>query len=131
MRIELDDEPQAGLVTLAQTTLRCVLGGVLLHHGLETLQNQVPFAAELERLALPEPALLTKLVLALEWLAGALLLFGRYTRTAAFLGALDVLLLAALRFAQGELGQAPAMIESIAMLLAACGFFMVVGSGPF
>jgi uncharacterized membrane protein YphA (DoxX/SURF4 family) len=131
MRIELDDEPQAGVVTLAQTTLRCVLGGVLLHHGLEKLQNQASYAAQLERLGLPEPATLTKLLLALELLAGACLLLGRYTRVAAFLGALDVVLLAGTRFVLGDLWQTPATIESIAMLLAASCLFMVVGSGPF
>ena len=131
MRIELDDEPQAALVTLAQTALRCVLGGVILHHGLEKLQNQAMFSAQLERLGLPEPATLTKLVLALELLAGACLLLGRYTRLAAFLGALDVLLFAGARFVLGEWWQAPATIESTAMLLAASCLFMAVGSGPF
>jgi len=130
MRIELD-EPQPGLVTLAQTTLRCVLGGVILHHGLEKLQNQAVFAAQLERIELPEAVLLTKLVFGLELLAGACLLVGRYTRAAAFLGALDVILLAGLHFVLGELWQTPATIESLAMLLAASCLFMVVGSGPF
>jgi uncharacterized membrane protein YphA (DoxX/SURF4 family) len=133
MRIELEDEPQAALVTLAQTTLRCVLGGVLLHRGLETLQNQAAYTAQLEGLAiaLPEPATLTKVVFVLELLAGACLLLGRYTRAAAFVGALDVMLLAAQHVALGDLLQTPAMIESTAMLMAACGLFMVVGSGPF
>lgn len=131
MRIELEDEPQAGLVTLTQTTLRCVLGGVILHHGLEKLQNQAGYAAELERLGLPEPATLAKLVLALELLAGACLLLGRYTRGAAGLGAFDVLLFAGTRLVLGELWQTPATIESIAMLLSASCLFMAVGSGPF
>lgn len=131
MRIELEDEPQAALVTLAQTTLRCVLGGILLHHGLETLQNQALYSAQLERFGVPEAAAITKVVLVVEWLAGACLLLGRYTRVAAFFGAVDVTLLAAHRAASGELWQTPAMIESTAMLLAACCLFMVVGSGPF
>jgi uncharacterized membrane protein YphA (DoxX/SURF4 family) len=117
-------------VTLAQTTLRCVLGGVLLHHGLEKLQNQAVYSAQLERFGVPEPATFTKAVLVVELLAGACLLFGRYTRVAAFVAALDVTLLAAQRVISGELWQ-PAMIESTAMLLAACCLFMVVGSGPF
>lgn len=131
MRIELDDEPQAGLVTLAQTALRCVLGGVILHHGLETLQNQAAYAARLEHIGLPEPVVLTKVVFGLELLAGACLLLGRYTRVAAFLAALDVIALAGLQLLLGELWHTPATIESIAMLLAASCLFMVVGSGPF
>lgn len=130
MRIELEDEPQAALVTLAQTTLRCVLGGVLLHHGLEKLQNQAVYSAQLERVGVPEAATLTKVVLVVELLAGACLLLGRYTRAAAFIGALDVTLLAAQHALVGELWQ-PAIIESTAMLLAACCLFMVIGSGPF
>ena len=41
MRIELEDEPQAGLVTLAQTTLRCVLGGILVMLSMGFTLSQV------------------------------------------------------------------------------------------
>jgi uncharacterized membrane protein YphA (DoxX/SURF4 family) len=131
MRIELEDAPQAAWVSLTQASLRCVLGAILLRHGLEKLQHPSDHTAMLTSLHLPEAPLLTQAVFALELLAGACLIFGRFTRTAAFLAMFDVALHAAASFALGEMWPMPAKLEPIALMVAVCCFFLVVGSGPF
>ena len=131
MRIELEDAPQAGWVSLTQASLRCVLGGILLLHGLAKLQHPSDYTDQLVSLHLPEAAVLTQIVYGIELLAGACLIVGRFTRTAAFVAVCDVALHAALSFALGELWPLPAKLEPIALTVAASCFFLVVGSGPF
>jgi uncharacterized membrane protein YphA (DoxX/SURF4 family) len=132
MRIELEDTPQAHLVSLTQACLRMVLGGIVLLHGFEKLQHPDVYEALLQRAGVFEAALFAKGVLALELLAGACLLLGRYTRTAAGLGLVDLACEVALGFALGELDLAnPVTLEPAALILAASCFFMVVGGGPF
>jgi uncharacterized membrane protein YphA (DoxX/SURF4 family) len=131
MRIELDDTPQASLVSLTQASLRCVLGGIILFHGLDKLQHPAAYAEQLERAGLSEAQLLTQAVLALELLAGACLLVGRFTRTAAFFAVCEVALLVAFSGALGDFRHTPAKFEPIALMLAASCFFLVVGGGPY
>lgn len=131
MRIELEDAPQAGAVSLTQALLRCVLGGIFLLHGLEKLQHPGDYTAMLKDLSMPEAPVLTQVVFGLELLTGACLIVGRFTRTAAFVGMCDVALHATFSFALGELWPMPAKLEPVALTVAAGLFFLVVGSGPF
>ena len=131
MRIELDDTPQASLVSLTQASLRAVLGGIILGHGLEKLQHPAPYAEQLESAGLPDALLLAQVVFALELLVGACLILGRFTRTAAFVALCDIALQVALRAALGESWQTPATLELALLEVAICGFLLVVGSGPY
>lgn len=131
MRIELDDTPQASLVSLAQASLRGVLGGIMLCHGLGTLQHPAPYADQLEKAGLPDALVLTQVVFALELLVGGCLVLGRFTRTAAFVAACDIALHVALGAALGESWQTPATLELLILKIAICGFLLVVGSGPY
>jgi putative oxidoreductase len=131
MRIELDDTPQESLVSLTQASLRCVLGGILLFHGLEKLQNPGQFVEQLEAADIIEAKLLTQAVFALELFAGACLVIGRFTRTAAFLAVCDVAGLSMLRLTLDDAWLTPATLEPIALMTAASCFFLVVGSGPY
>ena len=127
MRIELEDTPQAVSVTLAQTTMRLVLGAVCVAHGLSKLQSPAIFSGELGALGLSRPETLTQAVLGLELLAGAALVFGRYTRSAAFLALVDATATFALTWTSGDEPQ----LEALLLAVASCALFMVVGSGPF
>lgn len=131
MRIELDDTPQASLVSLTQASLRCVLGGIILFHGLDKLQHPGAYAEQLESAALPEPLLLTQVMFALELLVGACLIVGRFTRTAAFLAICDTALHVALSAMLDKSWHAPAKLEPVFLTLAASCFFLAVGSGPY
>jgi uncharacterized membrane protein YphA (DoxX/SURF4 family) len=131
MRIELEDTPQAGLVSTAQAVLRCVLGGLLILHGMQKLHFPGAYEVLLGRAGLTEVETLAKCVLALELLAGAGLVLGRFTRTAAFLVVCDVLLGIGLSLRLGELTELASALEGSALTLAASSFFLVVGSGPY
>lgn len=131
MRIELDDTPQASLVSLMQACLRGVLGGIILFHGIDKLQHPAAYAAQLEQAGLPDTLLLTQVVFGLELLVGGCLIVGRFTRTAAFLAICDLGLHLVLAAALGESWQAPAILELLFLKLAICGFLLVVGSGPY
>lgn len=131
MRIELDETPQASLVSLTQAGLRAVLGGIVLIHGLDKLQHPAPYAEQLEKAGLPDALLLTQVVFALELLVGGCLVLGRFTRTAAFLAIWDIVLHVALSAALGETWQNPANLELLLLKVALCGFLLVVGSGPY
>jgi len=131
MRIELDDTPQASLVSLTQASLRVVLGGIIFFHGLDKLQHPAPFAEQLEHAGLPDALLLTQVIFALELLIGACLIVGRFTRTAAFVALCDIALHVALQAALGETWQTAANVERVLLQVAICGFLLVVGSGPY
>lgn len=131
MRIELEDAPQAGWVSLTQASLRCVLGGILLLHGLDKLKHPSDHTAMLTSLHFPEAPMLTQVVFGLELLAGACLIVGRFTRTAAFVAMCDVALHAAFSYMLGEMWPIPAKLEPVALMVATSCFFLVVGSGPF
>jgi uncharacterized membrane protein YphA (DoxX/SURF4 family) len=133
MRIELEDTPQAVPVTLVQTILRLVLGLACIAHGLNKLQAPGPFLAELSLLPIPRPETFAQGVLGLELLTGIALLFGRFTRSAAFLSLCDVGVGAALAWMRGvrwPVWEADAQLEALLLSLACCAFFMVVGGGP-
>jgi uncharacterized membrane protein YphA (DoxX/SURF4 family) len=108
-----------------------VLGGIILFHGLEKLQQPASYAEQLERVGLPDTLLLTQVVFGLELLVGGCLIMGRFTRTAAFLAICDLVLDVALAAALGESWQSPAILEPMFLKLAICGFLLVVGSGPY
>jgi uncharacterized membrane protein YphA (DoxX/SURF4 family) len=127
MRIELEDTPQAGWVSLTQAVLRGVLGGILFFHGYEKLQHPAAYAEQLESAGLPDALLLTQIVFVLQLLTGGCLIVGRFTRTAAFLAVFDTALQAAL----SESWQNPATLESTLLKLAICAFLLIVGSGPY
>lgn len=127
MRIELEDTPQAGWVSLTQAALRGMLGGIIFFHGYEKLQQPAAYAEQLESAGLPDALLLTQVVFVLQLLIGACLIVGRFTRTAAFLAVFDTALQAAL----SETWQNPATLESTLLKLAICAFLLIVGSGPY
>jgi len=131
MRIELEDTPQAAIVSCAQAMLRCVLGGIMVLHGLEKLHAQSAYASLLERAGLPETDTVASVVMGLEFLAGACLILGRYTRFAALVAVGDLALAAAIDFAVGDFWQVPVKLEVAALTLAVSGLFLVVGSGPY
>lgn len=131
MRIELEDTPQAGLVSLTQATLRCALGGIVLLHGLEKLHDPNLYASQLERAGLLEAGTVASVVLWLELAVGVGLILGRFTRSAAFIGLFDLAGGVALRAALGPLRLAPAEIEAGALAFCASCLFIVVGSGPY
>lgn len=131
MRIELEDEPQAAMVSLAQAVLRCALGGIMVVHGLEKLHAQSDYATLLERAGAFEVELVASVVLWAELVAGACLILGRYTRFAAFVAVCDLALGIALDFVLGELWHAPIKLEAASLTLAVSCFFLVVGSGPY
>ena len=131
MRIELDDTPQASLVSLTQAGLRGVLGGIVLIHGFAKMQQPASYAEQLERVGLQDALLLAQVVFALELLVGGCLILGRFTRTAAFLTVCDIVLHVALSAALGESWQNAANLESIVLKLALSVFLLVVGSGPY
>ena len=131
MRIELDETPQARLVSLTQASLRCVLGGIVAFNGVEKLQHPATYVQQLERAGLPETLLLTQTALALELLVGGCLVVGRFTRTAAFAAICDVAWRVALSAALGESWQSPKNLEPVVLMIAVSGFFLAVGSGPY
>jgi putative oxidoreductase len=134
MRIELEDTPQPAPVTLVQTIMRLVLGAVCVAHGLNKLQAPAAYAAELAELGLPRPEVLTQAVLGLELLAGAALVIGRFSRSAAFVALCDAAAAAVVHWTRSEgFRSVTGQIQLEAMLLAvsSCAFFMVVGGGPF
>ena len=131
MRIELDDTPQASLVSLTQASLRGVLGGIIFFHGWGKLQHPALYAEQLESADLPDALLLTQVIFGLELLVGACLIVGRFTRTAAFVAICDIALHVALRAALGETWQTTANVELLVLELAICAFLLVVGSGPY
>jgi len=134
MRIELEDIPQPAAVTLAQTIMRLVLGAVCVAHGLSKLQAPAFFAAELSALGLSRPETVTQAILGFELLAGAALVIGRYSRSAAFVALCDTTAAAALTWTRGDgfrslTGQV--QLEALLLAVASCAYFMVVGGGPF
>ena len=134
MRIELEDTPQAVPVTFVQTTMRLVLGAVCVAHGLSKLEAPDAFVAELAGLALPRPETLAQAALGLELLAGAALVIGRFSRSAAFLALCDASAAAAITWLHGDgfrsvIGQV--QLEALLLAVASCAFFIVVGGGPF
>ena len=131
MRIELDDTPQSSWVSLTQASLRAVLGGTTLLHGLQKFQHPEAYAQQLQSVGLPDPLLLTQIAFGLELLAGGCLIVGRFTRTAAFLAVCDIGLQLSLVAALGETWRDPATVEAILPKLAIAGFLLVVGSGPY
>jgi uncharacterized membrane protein YphA (DoxX/SURF4 family) len=131
MRIELDDTPQASLVSLTQAGLRCALGGIILFHGIGKLQHPAAYAEQLTNAGLPDALLLTQVLFSLELLIGGCLIVGRFTRTAAFFAVCDIALQVALNSALGNPWQTPAILEPTLLMLAVCGFLLVVGSGPY
>lgn len=131
MRIELEDTPQAGIVSLTQAMLRCVLGGIMLLHGLDKLLDATGFAARLAPLGLAEVDMLVKVACWVELATAAGLILGRFTRLAALLVAAELVADATARIAMDELWQMPVQWEAGALMLAASCFFIVVGSGPY
>ena len=96
MRIELDETPQASLVSLTQASLRAVLGGIVLIHGLDKLQHPAPYAEQLEKASLPDALLLTQVVFALELNVGASSVLCPSARTPALLAARPIVMQARL-----------------------------------
>lgn len=134
MRIELEDTPQAVPVTLVQTLLRMALGLACIAHGLNKLQAPAPLLEGLSLLSIPRPETFAQGVLGLELLTGIALVFGRFTRSAAFLSLCDVATGAALAWMRGvrwPLSEAQPQLEATLLALFCCAFFMVVGGGPF
>jgi putative oxidoreductase len=130
MRIELDDTPQSWKVSLGQALVRSVLGGVALAHGLDKLLQPAHFAAVLARWQLPEAETIATVALSLELTIGVALLVGRFTRTAAFLLLCDRALNVAWLVLPGPLSGLLTHTEALALTIACCVFFMIVGGGP-
>lgn len=131
MQIQLEDTPQALSVTSVQTLLRFVAGGVGLLHGTQKLLHPSVLTAELAKFDVASPELTTQLVFGLELAAGALLVLGWFTRTAAFVLYCDAMLTVALLYLQQRLAANLLPLEAAALFGASCLFFLVVGSGPF
>lgn len=131
MQIQIEDTPQALSVTSVQTLLRFVAGGAGLLHGTQKLLNPSVLTAELAKLDVASPELATQLVFGLELAAGALLVLGWFTRTAAFVLYCDAMLSVALLYLQQRLATSLVPLEAAVLLGASCLFFLVVGSGPF
>jgi uncharacterized membrane protein YphA (DoxX/SURF4 family) len=130
MRIEIEDTPQPLPVSLGQALLRAVLGGIAMLHGMLKLLQPEHFAAQLIDLQLPEADTLTHAMIAFELGVGVCLVLGRFTRSAACLWLCDLAANTALAIAQDRLWDGPAQLETLALGVACCVFFMIVGGGP-
>jgi uncharacterized membrane protein YphA (DoxX/SURF4 family) len=137
-RIELpEDYAQPARVTVGQTLLRVVLGGLLIYHASQRVLGFDALADELAmRFALLEPADVLHAVIAVEIAAGIGLMLGWFTRLSALvlLGSVTFSVTLELMRQGGGWATAPLerfhMLELPALQVCAALFFLLAGPGP-
>jgi uncharacterized membrane protein YphA (DoxX/SURF4 family) len=137
-RIELpEDYAQPARVTVGQTLLRVVLGGLLIYHASQRMMGFDALADELAmRFALLEPADIARLVIGFEIVAGIGLILGWFTRLSALVLLCSIALSVTLAVLRQDCGWATAPLERFQMFelpavqLCAALFFLLAGPGP-
>ena len=84
-------DTRAGLGELAYAALRVTVGTVLLAHGLLKLQDMTAWVAQVRALGMPAPATMALLSVVAELGGGIALILGLFTRLAALMIAINML----------------------------------------
>lgn len=128
-RIEID-EPQPASTTIGQTLLRVIVGVILAAHGWLKMMDYGAWQNQVASLDIPFPEIAAPLALAGELLGGLGLIFGLFTRVAAF-GAFCVMAvaIATVHLHKGLFAQNGGFEYPLALAAAAL-FFVAAGPGP-
>jgi putative oxidoreductase len=128
-RIEFE-EPQPVSTTMGQTLLRVVVGVIMAAHGWQKMMDFGAWQSQVASLGIPMPEIAAPLALAAELLGGLGLIFGLFTRLAAFGVFCNMAVAIATVHLHKGLFAKDGGFEFPLVLAAAAVFFIATGPGP-